>query len=142
MSEQRTDNPNPQGPPRNDWGDRNYWRENRREWRHNDPLRGLFPALLLILLGILMFLATQDILDWNSTFWQYLIIGLGGIFLLDGLIHYLIPSSHHIGAGRFIPGIILVLVGTALLVGFSSWWPLILVGVGVAILLGMLFRHR
>jgi len=142
MSEQRNDNPNQQGPPRNDWGDRKYWRDNRREWRHNDPLRGLFPALFLILLGILMFLAIQGFLDWGSTFWQFLLIGMGLIFILDGFIHYFIPSAHHIGAGRFIPGIILVLIGVALLVGFSNWWPLILVGVGIAILIGMLFRRR
>jgi hypothetical protein len=149
MSEQRPDNqdsPGSQGSPRGDWRtDRNEWRQAGREWRHewrrNDPLRGLFPGLVLVLLGILLFLWTQGILD-GGVWWQYFLIGLGGIFLLDGLIHYWHPAYHSRGAGRFIPGIILVLVGTAILVGFSEWWPLILVGVGVAILLGMLFRNR
>jgi hypothetical protein len=139
MSEQRSDNQpntNSQEPLRRDrWESRREW---RREWHGNDPFRGLFPALILILLGILLFLATRGTLSWDI-WWQYFLIGLGGIFLLDGLIHYFF---RHSGAGRFIPGIILVLVGTAFLVGFSEWWPLILVGVGVAILLGMLFRRR
>jgi hypothetical protein len=142
MSEQKPDNqnnPNSQGPQREDW-----W-EGRREWRHDwggrDPLRGLFPGLILILLGGLLFLVTRGTLSWGN-WWQYFLIGLGGIFLLDGALHYLIPNSRHHGAGKFVPGIILMLVGAAFVIGFSEWWPLILVGVGVAILLGMLFRRR
>jgi hypothetical protein len=146
MSEQRQDNqnnPGSQGPQQGDWrNNRREWRQSGREWRHewrgNDPLRGLFPALVLILLGILLFLATQGTLGWDR-WWQFFLIGLGGIFLLDGLVHYFTRGG---GTGRFIPGIILVLVGAAFVIGFSEWWPLILVGVGVAILLGMLFRRR
>jgi hypothetical protein len=138
MSEQRQDNPNPApgGPQRGDWWESR--REWRKEWRGSDPFRGLFPALVLILLGVTLFLATRGTLPWD-TWWQYFLVGLGAIFLLDGLVHYI---WGHGGTGRFIPGIILVLVGLAFVIGFSEWWPLILVGVGVAILLGMLFRRR
>lgn len=147
MSEQRPDSqnsPDPQGSQGGDWRDnRREWRENRREWRHqwrgSDPFRGLFPGLVLVLLGVILFLSNRGTLSWGDTGWQFFLIGLGGIFLLDGLVHY---AWRRGGAGRFIPGIILVLVGAAFLIGFSDWWPLILVGVGVAILLGMLFRQR
>jgi hypothetical protein len=137
VSEQRPNNQNNpgQGPTRGDW-----W-ESRREWRGSDPFRGLLPGLVLILLGVLLFLTIRGTLEWDS-WWQYFLIGLGGIFLLDGLIHYWHPATRYRGAGRFVPGLILVLVGTAFVIGFSEWWPLVLVGVGVAILLGMLFRRR
>jgi hypothetical protein len=138
MSEQRPENQNSQGPggPRRDewWEGRREW---RRDWRGHDPFRGLFPGLVLVMLGVLLFFATRGTISWG-VWWQYFLIGLGVIFLLDGLVHYLF--GHH-GAGRFIPGVILVLVGTAFVIGFSEWWPLVLVGVGVAILLGMLFRR-
>lgn len=142
MSEQKPDNPNnpgTQGPQREE-----VWeggRHPRSEWRSRDPFKGLFPGLVLVLLGVLLFLTTRGTLAWG-TWWQYLLIGLGVIFLLDGALHYLHPATRYRGSGRFVPGIILVLVGAAFLIGFSEWWPLILVGIGVAILLGMLFRKR
>ncbi|HSW58578.1 MAG TPA: hypothetical protein VLH15_09260, partial [Dehalococcoidales bacterium] len=89
----------------------------------------------------LLFFTTRGTISW-SIWWQYLLIGLGGIFLIDGFLHLLNPSIRYRGWGKFFPGIILVLVGTAFLIGFSEWWPLILVGIGVAILLGMLFKRR
>ncbi len=142
MSEQKTDNPNnpgAQAPQRGDgWEGGRPW---RHEWHRRDPFRGLFPGLVLVLLGVLLFLTTRGTLDWG-TWWQYFLIGLGGIFFLDGALHYLHPATRYRGAGKFIPGIILVLVGAAFLIGFSEWWPLILVGIGMAILLGMLFRKR
>jgi hypothetical protein len=147
MSEQRPDGQNTQndqGQTGGSWRHNNERRDCGREWRSDwkrrDPFRGLFPGLILILLGILLFLVTRDILTWDN-WWQYFLIGIGAIFLLDGCVHYLHPDFRHQGPGRFVPGIILVLVGIAFIIGFSDWWPLILVGVGAAILLGMLFRR-
>lgn len=138
VSEQKPQNQESRGtqePQRGDW-----W-EGRREWGRGNPFRGLFPGLILVLLGVLLFLNIRGVLE-DDTWWRYFLIGLGGIFLLDGGLQYLHPATRHHGGGKFIPGIILVLVGTAFVVGFEEWWPLVLVGVGVAILLGMLFRRR
>lgn len=123
------------------------WREQRREWRHEmherrrrDPLRGLFWGLLLILIGILFFINQQGT-DWDNL-WKYLLIGLGAIFIIDGLAHYWRPAYHYGGFGRFIPGVVLLFVGLAFLFDFSQWWPVILIAIGVIILLSLPFRRR
>ena len=116
-------------------------RLDRQEHRHHHPLRGLFWGLLLITLGILFFGEKQG---WfiDDTWWQYLLIGIGGCFILDGLINLAILHSHDNIAGKFIPGIILVCVGLAFVYGFDNWWPLVLVAAGVIIILSIFFRHR
>jgi hypothetical protein len=134
--------PENQGMENKDWREqRREWRQDRRDRRDSDPLRGLFPGLILILLGILLFLATQGILAWDI-WWQYFLIGLGAIFIIDGLAHFW--SSAHRGSafGRFIPGVILLFVGLVFVFGFSQWWPLVLIVVGIGILVGYFFRRR
>jgi hypothetical protein len=125
--------------PENNWSERRY---DRREWRHhNHPLRGLFWGLLLIVLGILFFGEKQG---WfpSGNWWQYLLIAIGGCFIIDGLINLAVPQPVHDIAGKFIPGVILVCIGLAFIYGFEMWWPLVLVAAGVVILLSLLFRRR
>jgi hypothetical protein len=134
---QEPKNAEPVGP---ETGDRN-WRDTRRERRRGDPLRGLFWGLLLILLGVLLFGSTQGWLE-GDRWWQYFLIGLGGIFLVDALGHAFTPSYRYSNFGRIFAGIVLILIGVAYVFGFSQWWPLILIAAGVAILLSFWFRRR
>ncbi len=148
MQDQRPDanaNPNPQ--PENQSAETKDWREMRRERREEtrekrsrDPLRGLFWGLVLILVGILFFINQQGT-EWDIL-WKYLLIGLGSIFIVDGLAHLAVPAHRDGQLGRFIPGVILLFVGLAFLYNFSQWWPIILIAVGVIILLSFLFRRK
>jgi len=127
----------------NNW---RWGREHRHEWRrehriHNEPLRGLFWGLLLILLGVLFFINQQQGTAWDDL-WKYLLIGLGAIFIIDGLTHTFVANSRSYGLGRFIPGIVLIFVGLAFLFNFSQWWPVILIGVGALLLISILIRRR
>jgi hypothetical protein len=135
-------NPNPNPPPDNrDWREqRREWRQEKREMRDRDPLRGLFWGLLLIMVGVLVFINQQSGIGWDEL-WKYLLIGLGSIFIIDGLAHYYNPSYRHSSYGRFIPGVILLFIGIAFLYNFSQWWPIVLIGVGVVILLSLFFRR-
>lgn len=135
-------NPNDQGTEPKDWREqRREWRQERRERRGRDPLRGLFWGLILILVGILFFINQQQGIDWN-VLWKYLLIGLGAIFIIDGLAHYWNPAYRYGNLGRFIPGVVLLFVGLAFLYNFSQWWPIILIAVGVIILLGFFISRR
>jgi hypothetical protein len=147
-------NPNPQPNPNpttsgegpkpddSDWRDRRReWREERRERRNRDPLRGLFWGLVLVLVGVLLFINVRSGVGWDEL-WKYLLIGLGAIFIIDGLAHYWNPSYHYSSFGRFIPGIVLIFVGIAFLFNLTQWWPIVLIAVGVAILISILFRRR
>jgi hypothetical protein len=141
--------PHQPGPDSQDWREqRREWREQGREWREQrreerrrDPYRGLFWGLLLIMLGIIFFAWQQG---WTSgdQWWHYLLIGLGVIFIINGLVHYWSQNYRQFSYGQFVPGIVLLLVGLAFVVGFSQWWPIVLIGVGVAILLSFIFRKR
>ena len=122
------------------WKDRMEWRKKRWEAREKNPFRGVFPGLALILAGVL-FLANQ--MSWISgdTWWKWLLIGLGAIMMVSWLVQYrAIPEYRHWGRGRFIWGLALVILGILFLVGFSQWWPIVIIGVGLACLSHM-FRN-
>lgn len=128
-------------PAYRDWREeRREWRRERREARYRFPFRGLFAGLTLILLGAL-FLLQQAGWVSDGSWWQYLLIGLGFIFIINGMAHYLIPDYRWGSYGRFIAGIVLILVGALFMLGFSQWWPLVLIVAGVALLLGFSWRR-
>jgi hypothetical protein len=134
--------PNQPSPDNRDWRDqRREWREERRRGRFHDPLRGLFWGLLLVMLGVIFF-ANQQGWIANDKWWEYLLIGLGAIFIIDGLAHYWNTFYRHHNFGRFIPGLILLFVGLAFVFNFSEWWPIILIAVGVVLLLSLFFPRR
>jgi uncharacterized membrane protein HdeD (DUF308 family) len=129
------------GPDSGDWRDqRRQWREERWERRNRDPLRGLFWGLILILFGILFFVNLQQGTSWD-VLWKYVLVGLGAIFIIDGLAHLRAERAYS-NFGRFIPGVILLFVGLAFLYNFSQWWPVILIAVGLVILIALFFRRR
>lgn len=147
MSEQGTGNT--QGTNDGLGGPGESWRtarENRRSWRRehrfgHEPLRGLFWGLFLILIGVLFFINQQQGTSWDIL-WKYLVIGLGAIFIIDGLTLSFYAENHSGSLGKFIPGIVLVFVGVAFLFNFSQWWPVILIAVGVILLIGILISRR
>jgi hypothetical protein len=131
----------PQEPNDMDWRERReMWRQQRREARYRDPLHGLFFGLLLILMGGL-FLAVQMGQLPTHSWWQYLLVGMGAIFIIDGLVHYLRPAQHYFIYGKFVAGAILLLVGGLFLLGYSNWWPVVLIAAGCAVLLRLFLRR-
>jgi cytochrome c biogenesis protein CcdA len=132
-------NPGAQGPTYPDWREQRWeWRRKVREARRNRPFHGLFGGLVLILLGVL-FLANQQNWVSGNAWWQWLLIGLGGISIISGLVQYHAPEYHHSRQHRFVWGAVLIALGAVFLMGFSHWWPAVLIGAGVAILLGGLW---
>ena len=134
-------NPGAQEDAHKDWRDeRREWRRARREARHEFPFHGLFPGLILVLLGTI-FLLNQ--VGWISgdTWWQSLLIGLGVIWIVNGLTHYHYPAYRWGSYGKFVTGIIFIAVGTLFIIGFSQWWPLVLIGAGIAVLLRFFWRR-
>ena len=127
------------GPTYQDWREqRREWRQKMREARHSRPFHGLFPGLVLVLLGGL-FLAGQQ--NWISgdAWWQWLLIGLGAISIISGLVQYHAPEYHHSRRHKFVWGVVLIALGTVFLLGFSHWWPAVLIGAGIAVILGGLW---
>ena len=135
------DNPGAEKPthtdPREEWRE---WRHKRMEMRRGHHFGGLFFALLLVLLGTLFFLNQQGVIV-GDRWWQSLLIGLGGISLIDGVVHYFSSGYRWRSYGKFVCGIILIAVGVLFIAGFGQWWPLALTAAGLALLIRFFIRR-
>jgi hypothetical protein len=106
-----------------------------------DSLSGIIGGLIVILLGILFLLRNMGYLWWTD-WWAYFLVGLGVILLIDAFIRSTVPHFRRPVTGRIIGGIILIFIGAGNIYGIADWWPLILVGVGVGIIIGAVLKHR
>lgn len=126
-----------QKPAKSSHAEENY-RYGRRHF--HGALSGIGGGVFLVLLGVLLFLATQDMLAWDK-WWQFLVIGIGIILLIDTLIRYQRDNVLEFRIGKLITSIILIGVGVAFLLGNIVWWPLVIILIGVAIIIGGLLRR-
>ena len=115
-------------------------RFDRHDRRRHDRFSPVFPGLILILLGVLLFMANQGILSW-SDWWKYFLIGLGGIFLIDAAIRGASGNFRGLIMGRIVSGFVLIAIGVFFLFGFTTWWPIILIVVGIGIIAAGLLRR-
>ncbi len=105
--------------------------------RKYDRYSGLSGGLILILLGILFLLATQHVIHWYD-WWAYFLLGLGAIFILDFIIRSVTAHGRPVHNGKLVAGAILMAIGAAHIFGMVSWWPLILIAIGVSLLVNRL----
>ncbi len=110
------------------------------KWR-NDPLSGVIFGLIVITLGVLFLLASQDKIAWED-WWAYFLLALGGIFILEVLLRSIMPAYRRPIFGKLIAGVVLIAIGASNIYGLGSWWPLIIIGVGVVIFFNAIFRSR
>ncbi len=110
------------------------------KWRH-DPLGRVIFGLIVIAVGILFLLASQEIIPWED-WWAYLLLSLGCIFLFEVLLRSIMPAHRRPVSGKLIAGLVLIAIGASNIYGLGTWWPLIIIGVGVFILFGALLRVR
>jgi hypothetical protein len=118
----------------------------REKWAR-DPLGSAIGALILIWLGVTLLLANLGTFGWIwwENFWAWFILGIGALFILEVLIRLVVPEYRRPIGGRLIAGMILLVIGasfTFLPFDVGKLWPLILIAIGLAALLGGLFRSR
>jgi len=98
-----------------------------------DRYSGVTGGLILILLGILFLLATQGYIHWYD-WWAYFVLGLGAIFTVDYIVRSVVVRDRPAQTGKLVAGAILMVVGASHIFGLASWWPLILIVVGLIML--------
>lgn len=108
--------------------------------RHHHASSGILGGLILIVLGVFLFLAIQGVIGWER-WWQYFLVGLGGVFILDCIIRYL-DEGRFFYTGRLTTGVILIGVGSIFLAGVEILWPVIIIVAGLVILLSGVLRGR
>ena len=126
------------------------------KWRR-DPIFAITWAILLIYAGVVLLaynlgylenwlasLATATSLAFlaDLAVWSVILLGAGIILLIEVLIRLLIPEYRRGVAGTIIAAFVLIGVALGNQVGWTLVLPLILIGVGLAILVRGLFSRR
>jgi len=106
--------------------------EKGEKGRRGDLAGAITGGLILILLGVLLYFATVGTTVINyGNFWEYFLIGIGVILILQGLLR--IAEGRRQVIGSFIGGAVLIIIGFAFVsTNNFNLWPLILVVLGIA----------
>ncbi len=114
--------------------------DNQNKEKH-DPWSRVTGGLILILLGVLFLLETMDVVSWGE-WWKYFLCGLGFIFILEAVLRSGSPEFRPHITGRLIAGAVLMLVGGSFIFGVTNWWPFILIGIGVVLVISTLWAKK
>ena len=122
-----------------------------------DPISAIIWAILLIYAGVILLADNLGYLDtWlanlaaatNLPFladmqvWSVILLGAGIILLVEVLIRLLIPEYRRGVGGTIIAAFVLISISLGNQVGWTLVLPLILIGIGLAILVRGLFGRR
>lgn len=116
----------------------------REEKWTRDPLGALIWGLIIIFAGLAMVavnLGTFPWLTWDNV-WALIFIGAGLIFLLDVVIRLVMPTYRRPIGGRLILAFAALAIGAGAFIGWEITWPLIVIAIGLAIIVGVLLRPR
>ncbi len=142
----------------------NVQRDEKEEKRHekeekgrSDPLSTLTWGAIIIWAGIVLLADNLGWLAWlrradvnipglsalaRIEAWSVIFVGAGVIILVEAAIRYVMPTYRRGAWGNVILGFIFIGIGLGSWVGWNFVWPLILIAIGVAILLGGLGWRR
>jgi len=104
------------------------------------PAPGVMGGLVLILIGSIFLLAQTDRISWGHL-WAYFLVGLGAILIVTGLLG-IGRHGRVVTRGRFIGGVVLIVIGAANIIGLNVWWPYLLIVIGLVLVISALFTHR
>jgi len=109
-----------------------------------DPLSALAWALIFIMAGLVLLVQSVGIIDWDRMggAWNPILIGAGLILLLEAALRMAIPSYRRPIIGSLIFALIVLAMGVNGFFGWNITWPVFLILIGLAIILGGLFRGR
>ncbi len=115
--------------------------EAMQEKRHRSFMSfGMSLGLVLVLLGVVLFLFTQDVLSGKEV-GAYFLLGLGAILFIDVVVRYAQPGRRFFMGCRITTSLVLLAAGGAVLGGIGDWWPLIIILVGAGLLINTLLRR-
>jgi hypothetical protein len=117
------------------------------KWQR-DPVNAVTWSVMFIWAGLVLL---ADTTKWgNNTFptwwnsWALIFTGVGIIILLSALVRLVMPVYRRNIVSGLIPGAIFLGIGLSWLNDwkFDVIWPVILIIIGLAIILGGIFRRR
>lgn len=112
--------------------------QSKNEPRHRDPVGRAMGGMVLILLGVIFFVAQNGMfgVTW-ANMWGAFLIGLGGLLILQALVRLVMPDHRRGVLGLAMGGLVLIALGTIPFGGadWAQWWPLALIALGIAMLI-------
>ncbi len=123
--------------------DRRDQRE-KEEKGAGDRLGSLSWALILIMAGLVFLAVSANLfpgLDWSNA-WSLIVMGAGLVIGLEVILRFLMPEYRRPLSGRLILAVVLLLVGAGGFIGWDNTWPFILIGIGLAMLVGALTNRQ
>lgn len=144
MSDERARNEKEEKDEKGDreWGDDKWSGE---KWA-GDPLGRITFALIVIWAGAVLLLANigedQTLLGVDlSNPWTWIFSGAGVLIWIEVLLRLAIPEYRRPVGGRLILGTFLVIIGVGSVIDVSLW-PLLIIAIGLAMLLGYFLGPR
>lgn len=116
--------------------------EKQEKGKGGDLAGALTGGLILIFLGVLLYFAAVGTTSINyGNFWQYFIIGVGVILIVQGIVRYGEKGIPYLGS--FVGGAVMIIIGLAFISSANAnFWPLILVVLGAAAIFSALTSRR
>jgi len=107
-----------------------------------NPISAIFVGVLVIFLGIVFYFASKEMygISWENV-WNYILMCVGGAFLLSALLHSIVPQYRRPIMGEALVGLILLTVGIVTIYEIE-WWPLVLIIVGALVIMYGLGKMR
>lgn len=125
-----------------DRGEREW--DKGEQWTGGDALGPLVWGLIIIFAGlafVALNLGMYPWLTWDNV-WSIIFIGAGLLFLLEVVLRILMPTYRRPIRGRIILAFVALAIGLGGIVGWEVTWPLIIIAVGLAVIIGVFVRPR
>jgi membrane-bound ClpP family serine protease len=103
-------------------------------------LLGLLPGMIMVLLGCLFLLSHYGYLE--GLWWQYFLVGLGVVLLVESRLQYKSAILRRTRITSLITGLIMIASGLLFLFDPNSWWPLVIIVIGLLLCLEFLWRRN
>lgn len=121
-------------------------REKSEEKYRSDPLSSLIWAIILIWAGVAFLLTNINLLEGIPVLedfqgWDLVFAGVGVILLGEIAVRLTVPAYSGPVIGRMILALVLLSIGLGDRFGWDLIWPIAIIGVGIVMLLGGVFRR-
>ncbi|MEN3007196.1 MAG: hypothetical protein ABC585_05580 [Candidatus Methanosuratincola petrocarbonis] len=101
----------------------------------------LFGGGVLIVLGVSFWLATSGTISW-AIWWAYFLGGLGILLILLGINN----ARSGKDSGPITGGVVVLAIGIIAILAWnyslSSWWPLVLIALGLVVMVSAVLGHK
>jgi hypothetical protein len=125
-----------------DRGEREW--DKGEQWSGGDALGPIIWGLIIIVAGLAFAAVNLGMYPWLTweNVWSVIFIAAGLLFILEVIVRILMPTYRRPIRGRIILAFVALAIGLGGLIGWEVTWPLIIIAVGLAIVIGVFVRPR